>query len=106
MLFLILKYYAAIAANWYVCSEEIETAQSGDCILYLLFASCCTRALRVVRIVMDKMMRGDFWVVYTKRKISPDVLNDTERMLLTWGEFKKETCYSSNAAYSWQKPYC
>lgn len=49
--------------------------------------------------------RGDFWFVYTKRKIPPDVLNDTERMLLTWGEFKKETCYSSNVAYSWQKLY-
>ena len=58
MLFLILKYYAAIAANWLVCSEEIETAQSGDCILYLIFASCCTCGLRVMRIVMDKMMSG------------------------------------------------
>ena len=81
MLFLILKYYAAIAANWFVCSEEIETAQSSDCILYLTFTSCCTRTLRVMRIVMDKMMNGgDFLIcIYKREKLPPDVLKGAEK---------------------------
>lgn len=80
MLFLILKYYAAIAANWLVCSEEIETAQSGDCILYLIFASCCTCGLRVMRIVMDKMISGGFSDLYIQREKLPlDVLKGAEK---------------------------
>ena len=72
MLFLILKYYAAIAANWLVCSEERAVTQSDNCILCLLFAWWHTRILHAMWIDMDKMMSGGIlYLLINKEKTPP-----------------------------------
>ena len=80
MLFLILKYYAAIAASWFAYSSEIEAAQSG--VLHIALAFC---DLLHARITCDADCygqndeRGDFLICIYKEKTPPDVWKSTEK---------------------------
>ena len=70
MLFLILKYYAAIAASWFVCSEERAAAQSNNCILRLDFCVMPhTHITRDADCYRQNDERGDFLLFYYKKKI-------------------------------------
>ena len=72
MLFLILKYYAAIAASWFVCSEERAAAQSNNCILRLDFCVMPhTHITRDADCYRQNDERGDFLLFYYKKKIPP-----------------------------------
>ena len=72
MLFLILKYYAAIAASWFVCSEERAAAQSNNCILRLDFCVMPhTHITRDADCYRQNDERGDFLIYYKKLEIPP-----------------------------------
>ena len=92
MLFLILKYYAAIAANWYVCSEERAAAQSNNCILRLDFCMMPhTHITRDADCYGQNDERGIFLFFYYKKKIPPRVLK------AIWIDLSFCICYTKSA---------
>ena len=73
MLFLILKYYAAIAANRFAYSSEIEAAQSS--VLHIVLAIYKLQHARIMcgaDCYGQNDERGDFSICYKKLEIPPN----------------------------------
>ena len=80
MLFLILKYYAAIAANRFAYSSEIEAAQSS--VLHIVLAIYKLQHARITcgaDCYGQNDERGDFLICIYKEKTPPDVWKSTEK---------------------------
>ena len=92
MLFLILKYYAAIAASWFVCSEERAAAQSNNCILRLDFCMMPhTHITRDADCYRQNDERGDFLIYYKKLEIPPNT-NCWKKRFRDKGLHKTDLC--------------